>query len=544
MHALRTGITLGTALWVVTPAALAQSFTLTLYHTNDLHGRTDAYPSLITTLNEAKATYGDGLLLEAGDIFSGTLYFNEFLGQDALTFMNAMGYDAFVPGNHEFDLGSPEAGHQALAAFFAEANFPVLGANLDFSAAAEFAERVGESISASPQSGYLYDGIIVEQEGEQIGIFGLSTQDSETISSPGEVVISDYREAAEAMVAAFEAQGVNKIIALTHLGYDSDPSVGNDLLLAQQVEGIDIIIGGHSHTRVTPPTLVSHTLAGEAKAPTAIGQAGEYGEHLGVMQVTFDADGVVQEVTGELLATEERTPDEAALAQLAPFTQAIEALRDQQVGATAIRTLENPRHGQGEAQSVRANETALGNLIADGQLYAAQRVVPDTIMAFQNSGGIREALPEGEVTVGELVAVQPFGNRLTLLEVTGAELLETFEIALANAPEENGGFLQVSAGTQLVFDSRLPVGERVVSLKVNREGAMQAIDPDKTYTVATNNFTAAGGDSHAALGAAYDDGRNTIVGNTDWEMLRDHIVALGEVFYQPEGRITDRALGE
>ncbi|XQU08930.1 5'-nucleotidase [Halomonas sp. LY9] len=193
---------------------------------------------------------------------------------------------------------------------------------------------------------------------------------------------------------------------------------------------------------------------------------------------------------------------------------------------------------------MRANETALGNLIADGQLYAAQRVVPDTIMAFQNSGGIREALPEGEVTVGELVAVQPFGNRLTLLEVTGAELLETFEIALANAPEENGGFLQVSAGTQLVFDSRLPVGERVVSLKVNREGAMQAIDPDKTYTVATNNFTAAGGDSHAALGAAYDDGRNTIVGNTDWEMLRDHIVALGEVFYQPEGRITDRALGE
>ena len=537
-------ITLGTALWVVTPAALAQSFTLTLYHTNDLHGRTDAYPALITTLKEAKATYGDGLLLEAGDIFSGTLYFNEFQGQDALTFMNAMGYDAFVPGNHEFDLGSPEGGHQALAAFFAEADFPILGANLDFSAAPEFAERLGESISASPQAGYLYDGMIVEQDGEQIGIFGLSTQDSETISSPGEVTISDYREAAEAMVAAFEAQGVNKIIALTHLGYDSDPGVGNDLLLAQQVKGIDIIIGGHSHTRVTPPTLVSHTAAGDAKAPTAIGQAGEYGEHLGVMQVTFDAEGVVQTVSGELLATAERTPDEAALAQLAPFTEAIETLRDQQVGAKAILELPNPRHGQSDAMSVRANETALGNLIADGQLYAAQRVAPDTIMAFQNSGGIRETLPQGDVTVGELIAVQPFGNRLTLLEVTGAELLETFEIALANAPEENGGFLQVSAGTELVFDSRQPVGERVVSLRVNREGAMQGIDPDKTYTVATNNFTAAGGDSHAALGAAYDDGRNTIVGNTDWEMLRDHVVTLGEVFYQPEGRITDRALGE
>lgn len=217
MHALRTAITLGMALWVVAPAASAQSFTLTIFHTNDLHGRTDAYPSLITTLNEAKAAYGDGLLLDAGDIFSGTLYFNEFQGQDALTFMNQMGYDAFVPGNHEFDLGSPESGHQALAAFFAEADFPILGANLDFSGAAEFAERMGETVSASPQSGHLYDGVIVEQGGEQIGIFGLSTQDSETISSPGEVAISDYQEAAEAMVAAFEAQGVNKIIALIGL---------------------------------------------------------------------------------------------------------------------------------------------------------------------------------------------------------------------------------------------------------------------------------------------------------------------------------------
>ncbi|MDC6652676.1 hypothetical protein N4Q54_26945, partial [Leclercia adecarboxylata] len=124
-----------------------------------------------------------------------------------------MGYDAFVPGNHEFDLGDPEEGHQALAAFFAGADFPILGANLDFSAAPEFADRLGESMSAEPQAGGLYDGIIVEHNGEQIGIFGLSTQDSETISSPGQITISDYREAAEAMVAAFEEQGVNKIIA-------------------------------------------------------------------------------------------------------------------------------------------------------------------------------------------------------------------------------------------------------------------------------------------------------------------------------------------
>ncbi len=473
--------------------------------------------------------------------FSGTLYFTEFQGQDALEFMNLMGYDAFVPGNHEFDLGDAEEGHQALAAFFEGAEFPILGANLDFSAGPEFAAILGDSLSADPQDGQLYDGIIVEHQGEQIGIFGLSTQDSETISSPGQVTISDYRQAAEAMVASFEEQGVNKIIALTHLGYDSDPSMGNDLLLAEHVDGIDIIIGGHSHTQVSPPMLLSENRDGEALTPTAIGQAGEYGQHLGVMQVTFDDSGVVVDVSGELLAVDDRESDPDAAERLAPYTAAIEELRDTQVGAKVITALPNPRHGNGDEQSVRANETALGNLITDAQLQAAQQVAPDTVMAIQNSGGIREAIETGDVTVGDLIAVQPFGNRLTLLDVTGAELLETFEIALANAPDENGGFLHVSAGVELVYDSDKPVGERLVSLKVAQEGAMQAIDSERTYTIATNNFTAAGGDSHAALGAAYDDGRNTIVGNTDWEMLRNYMVDRKEVFYTVEGRIIDVA---
>ena len=117
-------------------------------------------------------------------------------------------------------------------------------------------------------------------------------------------------------------------------------------------------------------------------------------------------------------------------------------------------------------------------------------------------------------------------------------------MTLTNAPDEIGGFLQVSEGTRPTYDSRQPAGERLISLEVNREGAMQAIDPDKTYTVATNNFTAAGGDGHTALGAAHDDGRHTIVGHTDWEMLRDHVVSRGEVFYQPEGRIVDIAQDE
>ncbi|PRY64455.1 5'-nucleotidase/2',3'-cyclic-nucleotide 2'-phosphodiesterase/3'-nucleotidase/5'-nucleotidase [Vreelandella songnenensis] len=540
-HALALGVALG----LFGSSATAAPYTLTLFHTNDLHGRTDSYPQLISALADARERFGDGLLLDAGDIFSGTLYFNEYRGQDAVEFMNLMGYDAFVPGNHEFDLNEPEQGHQALVALFEAADFPILGANLDFSAAPEFGELLGDSINGEPelkpQPGHLYDGIVVEQDGERIGIFGLSTQSSDTVSSPGNVTIGDYREAAEAMVAAFEAQGVNKIVALTHLGYDSDPAVGNDVLLAQHVEGIDVIIGGHSHTRLASPVIMAENDLGEAKAPTVIGQANEYGKYLGVMQVTFDDDGVVTDATGELLATEDFEPDAQAAAMLAPYTARIEEVRDTQVGVHLVQALPNPRHGKGDETSVRADETALGNLIADGQLAAARRVNPETVLALQNGGGIREPVAAGEVTVGELIAVQPFGNRLTLMDVTGAELLETFEIALANAPEESGAFLQISRGTEVEYDSRQPPGERVVSLKVTENGELQAIDPARTYTIATNNFTAAGGDSHAALEAAHDDDRSHIVGNTDWEMLRDYLVSSGEVAYQVEGRLKDIA---
>ncbi|WP_447927710.1 bifunctional metallophosphatase/5'-nucleotidase [Vreelandella sp. EE27] len=535
------GVSAGALILAFSPSVLAAPYTLTIFHTNDLHGRTDQYPQLVSALDEARSQFGEGLLLDAGDIFSGTLYFNEFRGQDAVAFMNRMGYDAFVPGNHEFDLNDPDTGHQALADLFTAAEFPIVGANLDFSAAPEFAELLGDSISAEPTPGHLYDGVIVEHGGEQIGIFGLSTQSSEDVSSPGNVTIGDYREAAEAMVAAFEAEGIDKIVALTHLGYESDPSVGNDVLLAQHVEGIDVIIGGHSHTRLDAPVVISENDRGEPKTPTVIGQANEYGKYLGVMQVTFDDDGVVTDATGELLATEDFEPDLEAAAMLEPYTARIEEVRDTQVGAHLDTALPNPRHGNGDEASVRADETALGNLIADGQLAAARRVNPDTVLALQNGGGVREPIAAGDVSVGELIAVQPFGNRLTLMDVTGAELLETFEIALANAPEESGAFLQVSRGVEVVYDSREPAGERVVSLKVTQDGELMDIDPARTYVIATNNFTAAGGDSHTALEAAHDDDRSHIVGNTDWEMLRDYMVAEDEVAPQVEGRIVDLA---
>ncbi|SDI95967.1 2',3'-cyclic-nucleotide 2'-phosphodiesterase / 3'-nucleotidase / 5'-nucleotidase [Natribacillus halophilus] len=517
------------------------TFSMNIYHTNDHHGQTEMFPPLVTTLNEAKDEHGDGLVLDAGDVFSGTLYFNEFRGQDAIEFMNLMEYDAFVPGNHEYDLGDPEDGHPELVDFFEAADFPIVAGNTDFSEDESLNDLTVEGVCGEVEDGMIYDGIIEEHEGEDIGIFGLTSEDTADISSPMDVAFSDYVQAAQEMVDQFEDEGIDKIIALTHIGYDSDPSVGNDLLLAEQVEGIDVIIGGHSHTTVESPTIVTENEDGEDMDPTVIGQAGEYGEYLGWMNVTFDDKGAVTDVDGELMATEEREPDPEALDILEPYQDIVEDLQNEEVGATVVNDLPNPRHGDGDEESVRADETALGNLISDAQLEAARLTDEDTIMAFQNGGGIRTSMAAGEVTVGEIIEVQPFGNRLTLLELSGEELIEMFEESVSNSPEENGGFLHISGDTRLTYDSSQDPGERVETLEVNIDGEYEEITEDDMYTVATNNFTATGGDGHDVLGDAYDDGRGTIVGDTDWEMLRDYMVDLEEVDYEVEGRIQDVA---
>lgn len=516
------------------------SFSMNIYHTNDNHSRVEAFPQLVTALNEAQEEHGEGLVLDAGDIFAGTFYLEEFYGQDSIEFMNLMEYDVFVPGNHEFDLGDLEEGHPELAEFFEAAEFTAVAANMDFSEDENFENLIVDGVSDEAENGMIYDGIIEEHDGEEIGIFGLTTEDTVDVTSLVDVEASDYVQAAQDMVDQFQEEGVDKIIALTHLGYDSDPSVGNDLLLAEQVEEIDVIIGGHSHTVLEEPTIVTENEDGEEMDPTVIGQAGEYGEYLGRMNITFDEDGVVADAEGELLAAEEREPDPEAVEILEPYQEAVEEVQDEVV-VTVNNELPNPRHGEGDEDSVRADETALGNLVADAQLEVAQSIDEDTVMALQNGGGIRTSIEAGEVTAGEIFEVQPFGNRLTLLELSGEELIEMFETSVYDSPEENGGFLQVSGDVRLTYDSNREPGERVESLEVNTDGGYEAIDEDETYTIATNDFTATGGDGHEVLESAYDDGRATIVGDADWEMLRDYLEALGEIDYEVEGRIHDLA---
>src|SRR5699024_3480626 len=268
---------------------------------NDTHARADQLPKVVTAVNEVRTDKPDSLLFHAGDVFSGTLYFNEFRGQADLAVYNLMNIDAFVYGNHEFDLGDSENGHESLANFVHQANFPFLGTNIDFSKD-RFMKFVdtNKSLVENPKPGKSYNSIVKEIDGEKVGIFGLTTEDTANIASPVNVKFNNFLETAEEAVAEFEEAGIDKIIALTHLGFDSNPAVGNDLLLGQ-VEGIDVIVGGHSHTELDEPKVVTEDIEGNEKDPTVIVQAGQYSDYLGTVDVQFDENGVVVDFAGELL---------------------------------------------------------------------------------------------------------------------------------------------------------------------------------------------------------------------------------------------------
>ncbi|MGG0666894.1 5'-nucleotidase C-terminal domain-containing protein [Viridibacillus arvi] len=514
-------------------------------HTNDTHAHLDNIAKRTTAIKNVRAKKPNSLLLDAGDVFSGTLYFNEFQGKADLEFMNLLRYDAMTFGNHEFDLGSSKEGHQALADFIKGANFPFISANVDFSADDRFKGLFTDLISSKPEKGKIYNGIIKEINGEKVGIFGLTTEETKDISSPGSIVFENYIKEAENAVKAFEGQGVDKIIALTHIGYDDNAKIDNDLTLASTVKGIDVIVGGHSHTQLDEPVVIDQDNNNKTKDPTVIVQAYQYSDFLGTVDVEFDSKGKVITTNGELIKLSSLADDAEAANILKKYSEQIKEVSNKPIGAEALSELTNPRTSD-TGPSVRNSETALGNIITDGMLAKAraQTQNPNIIMALQNGGGIRSGIDAGEITVGEVITVLPFGNTLATMTLTGAELKQAFEISFKESPKESGGFLHVS-GAKVEFDSLKPVGERVVSIKYKDTNETYVdIKDQESYTVATNAFTAKGGDKYDVFKKAYEEGRVTDLGLSDWENLAEHLASLKKIKPTLEGRIVDVKKGE
>lgn len=481
---------LGTAAAVALQTGLATGiahadYTLTILHTNDFHARFEPinkYDSgckkednaegkcfggtarLVTAINDARARSNNSVLFDGGDQFQGTLFYTYYKGKLTAEMMNKLGYDAMTIGNHEFDDG-PEV----LRGFMDAVDFPVLMSNADVSAEPELAGKVMKST-------------VIERGGEKLGLIGLTPENTPEISSPGpNVTFSDPAAAVQGEVDKLTAEGINKIIVLSHSGYGVDKEV------AANTTGVDVIVGGHTNTYLSNssdravgpyPTMVGDT---------AIVQAYAYGKFLGELNVTFDDDGKLTEAKGEpLIMDADIAEDGDTVARIAEAAIPLDEIRNKVVAQTAEEII-------GVRDECRARECPMGNLIADAML---DRVKDQGVqIAIQNGGGIRASIDSGDVTMGEVLTVLPFQNTLSTFQVKGSTIVEALENGVSEVEEGGGRFPQV-AGLRFAWNPEAEVGKRISTIEVMADGSWTMIDPELTYGVVSNNFVRNGGDGY------------------------------------------------
>jgi len=340
-----------TAALALTSGMAAADYSLTILHTNDFHARFEPISKydgpcsaedntagecfggtarLVNAIKDAKARTNNYVLVDGGDQFQGSLFYTHYKGKMAAEMMNMLGYDGMTVGNHEFDDG-PEV----LAGFMEAIDFPILMSNADVSAEPLLADKLAKSA-------------VIERGGEKIGLIGLTTEYTHELSSPGDnVVFTDSVAAVQGEVDLLTAQGINKIIVLSHSGY------GVDQMVAENTTGVDVIVGGHTNTLLSNTDEKAEGAYPTMVKDTAIVQAYAYGKYLGELNVTFDDEGKIKEASGDpILIDAGVAEDETTVARIGELAQPLEELRSKVV-ADRGRPVGLPRAGMSDGQPRR-----------------------------------------------------------------------------------------------------------------------------------------------------------------------------------------------
>ncbi|MDQ3558613.1 MAG: 5'-nucleotidase C-terminal domain-containing protein [Pseudomonadota bacterium] len=475
--------------------ALAEPVTLRFVQTNDIdrmeedEGR-GGFAKLAAVVNAERAA-GPTLFVHSGDTISPSLLSGIDKGAHVIDILNQMGVDVMAPGNHEFDFGP-----DIFRARMAEVKFPVVSSN------------IREADGSQPAN--TTDERIVEVEGLKIGFYGLTTEDTPVLATTGDVKFASSIDTGRAKAAALRDAGVDFVVAVTHT------PLAVDMILVRD-NAADLVLSGHDEHLLT-----------YYDGRTALSESYSQADYVVVTEVAIDkteADGqteITWRPTFRIVDTATVDADPTIAAVVQGYTDRLDTELKVEVGATST-PLDSRR------ATVRTQEAAIGNLIAD-----ATREAVGADIAITNGGGIRadKEYPAGaKLTRGDILAELPFGNVTVKLELTGAQIQAGLENGFSQVREVAGRFPQVS-GMTVEADLSKPPGERVVSVMVGTE----PLDPARTYTVATNDYMASGGDGYTSFKGAKNliDAAGAVLMATQ---VIDYVAAKGTVSPEVEGRI-------
>ena len=505
-----------------------------ILHTNDVHGSIELYAKVAAMKGDYEAQGAQVILADAGDYSQGTVYVSVNKGKDAVTMMNAAGYDVATIGNHEFDYG-----YAQLKSNLNSAGFKVVCANV--------------LQDGSP----VFDAYTkINKGGVQVAFVGLETPEAQTKANPALIqgltfLAGDEMYAAvQTQVDAAKTAGADIVIVLTHLGVDSSSEPNTSYDLYKKVNGIDFIIDGHSHTVMT-------------KGPEGepIQSTGTALNNIGVITIDnatkkIESNELIpiwhtEEVDGDNVTVYDYTKSDETVANAAKaIIDPIDADYGQKFAESAVDL------NGAKAPGNRTEETNLGDLITDAMMWAIQTKAPGVDMtnavAITNGGGIRAPIAKGDITKKDVNTVLPFGNTLAVVYVKGSELLEALEVSTYCTPKSLGGFpqfagMEVELNTACEYDANdttYPGSTYFGPKSINRITIKtvngKAFDKDATYAVITNNFLAAGGDTYYAFAAAqtqFDTGLPLD------EILMEYITVelngvVTDKYAAPQGRLT------
>lgn len=463
------------------------NYNISFYHINDVHAHLDQFAAAGTDctnpsrgcfggyarvknyVDQTRPSHQDSLFLNVGDEFQGTLFYSYYGGEKIAETLNQMGFDGMTLGNHEFDGGDDQLGQ-----FLDNLTFPVISANI---------QSTHPLLNKTIKPYHIYDKY-------ELAVIGVTTETTPGISRPGKgTTFSDSVAAVQATIDHIRSTtSVKRIAAVTHIGYDEDQR------LAESTTGLHLIMGGHSHTPLGnftgaqgPYPTIKKNKAGDE---VFIVQAYRWGEYIGYIDVTYDADGKILAYHGAPVHMTNTTAQDPELqAQINSWRAPFAEFAGQVVGYTNVE-LDQTR--------CREKECLLGDLMADAMVAYRRNVTTGIDFALINGGGVRATIDVGNITRGEVLTSFPFGNTVVDMTYTAADLWKVLEGLVSGVNQFNGktvtSFPQFSKDLRILYDPAGPVGSRLKNATVGGQ-PIDAKDTSKKYTFVTLDFLAGGGDS-------------------------------------------------